>query len=161
MSKDTVYEKLLWEQIEEHIPHISKKEARFRQVDKIPSIGAFMKYYENDCSDCMLHKKEVENVISNLPEILKHKGAYLDKKMQTWTSHLKNKHGVYPDYYFNYRYATYGLLLGLAIGISLVYIFKGKLVFAPIGVIVSITLIIGVVYGSILDNKVKKQGKKY
>ncbi len=76
--KDKAYEQKLWEQIEVHIPKLSKREARFRQVDKIPTLGAFMKAYEKDCSDCLLYRKEIERVLVNLPEILKHKPVELE-----------------------------------------------------------------------------------
>lgn len=156
MSKDTAYEALLWERIEQQIPKISKREARFRQVDKIPRLGAFMKTYENECADCLLYRKEIERVIANLPEILKYKGGELEGEMESWVEHLKRHHGVYPDYYFNYRYATYGLLGGLFLGALLSYIFKGVFLFSIIGLVTSVCLIAGVIYGTQLDNKIRK-----
>lgn len=161
MSKDTAYESILWERIQEQIPKISKKEARFRQVHKIPALGAFMKKYENDCADCLLYRKEIERIIANLPQVLKYKGKELEQEMEVWTTHLREQHSIYPDYYFNYRYATYGLFLGLLLGTLLSYIFHGIFLFTFIGLVTSVTLIAGVLYGSFLDNKVKKEGRNF
>lgn len=161
MAKDKAYEELLWKRIEEHIPKISKKEARFRQVDKIPSLGAFMKSYENDCADCLLYRKEIERVVANIPDILKYKGAELEREMEVWKTHLREKHGVYPDFYFNYRYATYSFGGGFLLGILLSYLFYNDFRFSTIGLITSACLIVGAVYGMQQDGKVKREGKNY
>lgn len=161
MSKDQAYEASLWERIEEQIPKISKREARFRQVDKIPTLGAFMKTYENECSDCLLYRKEIERVIANLPEILKYKGAELEREMEAWKTHLREQHGVYPEYYFNYRYATYCCFAGLALGAVGSYLFRGEIQLPTVGLLTSICLVFGVIYGSRLDAKLKSEGKNY
>lgn len=161
MSKDKAYEAVLWERIEEQIPKLSKREARFRQVDKIPTLGAFMKAYEHKCSDCLLYRKEIERVIANLPEILQHKGADLEHEMEAWKSHLSEQHEVYPDFYFNYRYGTYGFFVGVLVGTLLSYLVHGAFYFGFVGFVTSILLICGVLYGVRLDAKLKKQGKNY
>ncbi len=159
--KDKAYEQKLWEQIEVHIPKISKREARFRQVDKIPTLGAFMKVYEKDCSDCLLYRKEIERVLVNLPEILKHKPVELEQEMEVWKKHLQENHGVYPEYYFNYRYGTYSFFVGLCLGALASYLLKGEVVFSIMGLITSVFLIAGVLYGSRLDTKIKTNGKNF
>ncbi len=159
--KDKAYEAKLWELIEVQIPKISKREARFRQVDKIPALGGFMKTYENGCSECLLYRKEIERVIANLPEILTHKGAELEREMEVWKTHLRENHGVYPYYYFNYRYGTFSFLAGLLLGIVSSYLIKGMLFFPIIGIITSVCLIIGVLYGSRLDAEIKRNNKNY
>ncbi len=159
--KDKAYEAKLWELIEVQIPKISKREARFRQVDKIPALGAFMKAYEDDCSECLLYRKEIERVIANLPEILKHKGAELEREMEIWKNHLQENHDIYPDYYFNYRYGTYSLLIGLFVGAVSSYLIKGILFFPIIGIITSVCLIIGVLYGGRLDVEIRRNNRNY
>ncbi len=159
--KDKAYEKQLWEQIEVHIPKISKREARFRQVDKIPTLGAFMKAYEKDCSDCLLYRKEIERVVINLPEILKHKPVELEREMDAWKKHLQENHGVYPDYYFNYRYGTFSFLGGLCLGMVVSWLFKGEVNFQILGIVTSIFLIVGVLYGSKLDTEIKNNAKNF
>lgn len=161
MGKDKAYENILWEQIKEQIPHISKREARFRQVDKIPALGAFMKAYENEDSDCLLYRKEIERIIANLPEVLQHKGAELEREMEAWKTHLREQHGVYPDFYFNYRYSTYSFLGGFFVGILLSYFIYGTFRFGIIGLATCICLIAGAFYGMQLDAKIKQQEKNY
>ncbi len=155
--KDKAYEAKLWELIEVQ----TKREARFRQVDKIPALGAFMKAYEDDCSECLLYRKEIEKVVANLPEILKHKGAELEREMEIWKAHLQENHNIYPDYYFNYRYGTYSFLIGLLVGVVSSYLIKGMLFFPIIGIITSVCLIIGVLYGSRLDAIIKRDDRNF
>lgn len=161
MNKDKAYEELLWERIKEQIPRISKREARFRQVDKIPSLGAFMKGYEDNCSDCLLYRKEIDRVVANLPEILQHKGAELEREIEIWKTYLQENHGVFPEYYFNYRYSTYSFFAGLLLGALLSYIVRGLVLFSYVGAVTSICLFFGFFYGSRLDAKVKRNGKSY
>lgn len=161
MSKDSTYEAWLWERIEEQIPKISKREARFRQVDKIPALGAFMKTYETECSECLLYRKELERVVLNLPQVLQYKGADLEREMEAWKAHLMEKHGVYPEYYFNYRYSTFSFFAGLLLGMALSYLFNGTILLSFVGLVSTVFLIGGFIYGSNRDNKVKKEGKVF
>lgn len=161
MGKDEAYEAILWERIVQQIPKLSKREARFRQVDKLPALGAFMKAYESECADCLLYRKEIEHVIANLPQLVQHKGAELEREMEVWKTHLREQHEVYPDFYFNYRYATYSFLGGLLLGALLSYLLYRTFQFSTIGLVASVCLIIGAVYGMQQDGKVRRQGKNY
>ncbi|PVX51845.1 hypothetical protein C7377_0135 [Balneicella halophila] len=161
MGRDKAYEEWLWERIKEQIPKISKREARFRQVDKIPALGAFMKTYESNCSECKLYRKEIERVVENLPKVLKYKGPELEREIEAWKEHLKEKHGVFPDLYFNYRYSSYSFFAGLVVGAVLSYLFYDTVLLSSVGLTASAFLIAGVIYGSRLDAKVKKEGKNY
>lgn len=161
MIKDKEYEAILWERIKEQIPLISKREARFRHIDKLPALGAIMKYYEQDCSDCLLYRKEIEHVIANLPKVLKYKSKELEDEMSRWTKHLQEAHQVYPDYYFNYRYSTFGFFGGVLIGVIFSWIFYGAISLVPVSIPTMILMVVGYVYGLNLDMKVKKRGKNY
>lgn len=161
MIRDKEYEALLWERIKEQIPMISKREARFRHIDKLPALGAIMKHYEKDDADCLLYRKEIEHIIANLPEVLKYKAKELEEEMEQWTKHLQEAHQVYPEYYFNYRYSTFGFLSGIILGAVFSWVFYGHLSLVPVSIPTMVLMIAGYLYGFNLDMKVKKKGKNY
>ncbi len=159
--KDKSFEKQLWEQIEMHIPNISKREARFRKVDKIPSLGAFMKALEKECKDCQNYRQELEQTLANLPFLLKEKPTILEKKMDSWTLHLQKNHEIYPQFYFNYRWGAGSFFAGLFLGIVLSFLVKFEFDFQIISLITCFFLLAGSLYGNHLDVKIKNKGKNF
>ncbi len=161
MENSEVYQKRLEDLIVEQLPYLSRREARFRHVDSLPLIGRHFAQHQHDCAGCLACRKELDKLVEDLPRMLGQQVRTYEDCLEKWRKHLKEKHQIYPEDYFNYRYVTIGLIVGLALGSFACFLFYQAYHFTLFSSITMIALITGYMIGLQKDGELRKNKRNF
>jgi len=134
--------------------HISVKDYRFYQIEKLKRIAALLDKDKN-CLNCKHGKIELEKIVNELDRLINKSGvnrSEYEKRVEKLIKHLKDDHQIYQAHHFTYTYSGIYTLIGVVFGLLLSYsifnTFNPRIFFMCAGV--------GMVAGNILGNKKDK-----
>jgi hypothetical protein len=142
--------------------HISLKDFRFYQIDKLKRIAKFLEQNSN-CLDCKYAKIELDLIVDDLDRLINKSGvnrSEYENRTEKILTHLKKNHGVYQAFHFSYTYAAIYTLIGIVFGLLLSYgLFFGfnpTIFFLASGV----GMMVGYILGNRKDRFCKRNGKQ-
>lgn len=144
--------------LKEQEKNILPKDYRFYLVGRFIKLASHVDKNAAKCVECNNFKKDIEEVSSNLAELLNSSKA---NKLKYETindkiiNHLNKVHHLRPKRYYTSFYSVLGILAGVILGFALTYF-----IFASISKIILFVLLIGFLTGNYIgyrkDRKIKK-----
>lgn len=136
--------------------HISVKDYRFYQIEKLKRIAALLDKDKNiNCLNCKHGKIELEKIVNELDRLINKSGVNrreYEKRVEKLIKHLKDDHQIYQAHHFTYTYSGVYTLVGVVFGLLLSYgifhAFNPRIFFMCAGV--------GMIAGNILGAKKDK-----
>ena len=136
--------------------HISVKDYRFYQIEKLKRIAALLDKDKNiNCLDCKHGKIELEKIVDELDRLINKSGVNrreYEKRVEKLIKHLKDEHQIYQAHHFTYTYSgiytLVGVVFGLLLSYGIFYAFNPRIFFMCAGV--------GMVAGNVLGSKKDK-----
>ncbi|MGZ2370813.1 hypothetical protein ACXR6G_13610 [Ancylomarina sp. YFZ004] len=144
--------------------HISIKDYRFYQIEKLKRIAALQDKDKNkNCLNCKHGKKELEKIVNELDRLINKSGvdrSEYEKRVEKLIKHLKDEHQIYQAHHFTYTYSGIFTLVGVAFGLllsyGLFYSFNPHIFFMCAGV----GMIVGNLLGAKKDKHQARTGKQ-
>lgn len=147
------------EPIEEQLKDVKEKDLRFFRVDEfkrnIRRTGENM----NSCPVCNKNRIPITEVCQTLLQAIQVPGKSrreYDRLISNLSRHMRKEHNFYPPYHYTYLYSFFGILAGLTAGFLLSLLFP-SLVLEMFSLGFSLGIIPGYIWGSIKDNKIRKE----
>ncbi len=136
--------------------HISVKDYRFYQIEKLKRIAALLDdTKQKNCLDCKHAKIELGKIVDELDRLINKSGvnrSEYEKRVEKIIKHLKDAHQIYQEHHFTYTlsgiYTLVGIAFGLIIAYGVFHSFNPHIFFACAG--------IGMITGNIRGSKKDK-----
>lgn len=142
--------------------HISVKDYRFYQIEKLKRIAALLDKNTN-CLNCKHGKIELEKIVNELDRLINKSGVNrreYEKRVETLIKHLKDDHQIYQAHHFTYTYSgiytLLGVVFGLILSFGIFHAFNPRIFFMCAGV----GMIAGNILGSRKDKHQARNGKQ-
>ena len=105
--------------------HISVKDYRFYQIEKLKRIAALLdEDKQKNCLNCKHGRIELENIVNELDRLINQSGtnrSEYEKRVEKLIKHLKDAHKIYQAHHFTYTYSGIYTLIGITLGLLVSY----------------------------------------
>jgi len=144
--------------------HISVKDYRFYQIEKLKRIAALLdNEKQKNCLICKHAKIELEKIVNDLDRLINKSGvnrSEYENRVEKLIKHLKDEHQIYQAHHFTYTYSgiytLFGVALGLIVSYGTFYSFNPHVFFLCAGV----GMVIGNIRGAKKDKLQARSGKQ-
>lgn len=163
MSKHTSWLGTFNEHLSRENEKISPRDARFFHVERFSRIAEIVNQQSGSCQSCSDLGYQLLEMSEKLGDMINGSGRDLrqyENLLESSASHLRDAHGYYPPFYFNYLYNFYGFAAGLAVGISLFFLFPDWNAYQVLLLPPAIGFLAGQLAGRKKDNRLRQHGKK-
>ena len=157
MYKDELWYRQLIRDIEEHRLDFTDKQLRAYQVDLMLRLALRIKETSDTCETCRSFQSALSRLEEDLPELPGSRAQchHQAQQLRLVTEHFVKAHRLAPAQYYTRLYANYGFVTGLLFGIAVGLLVWGNGLYLPVASVAG--LILGVVYGSSVDARVKRE----
>lgn len=148
-------------QVEEYI---SVKDYRFYHIARLKEVASRISgYEENNCVVCRSHKKQIEKLAQQLSKMVNGTGVQrkqYENRLEGMITHLRDKHGVYPAFYFAYLYSFRYMMGGIGLGIISSYAIFMQFQWNVLLICLGLGIVVGNITGSRKDSQIRRSGKQ-
>ncbi len=145
--------------VNEKLKDARQSDLRFFRVDEFKRNVERTGNFSGKCPVCKKEQINIREVVDKVDQAINKPGKErreYDRLIYRLATHMQNAHGYFTPYHFTYRYAFYGMSTGLALGFLLMMAFSDyNWAFLSGGF--SLGLLIGYIYGSHKDRKVREK----
>ncbi len=142
--------------------YLSLRDYRFYQIEKLKRIALLIEQ-QNHCSECEKMKQELELIVDEMNRLINESGtdrSEYENRVEALILHLNQAHQVYQMYHFTYRYATYSVLISVAVGVLLSFILFQQLNGTFFMICLGLGILIGNILGSRKDSICKREKRQ-
>lgn len=147
--------------IEEQNEKINSKDIKFFNLSILKDLARFTQRFSHNCETCKTNKEIIMQMsLDSKEKINTIKGRNeITKNIDKITKHLRKEHKMYIQRYMLALYSIIGLLIGFTVGFGVGYYFQTYQFFILVGT--SVGLLVGRVWGKIIERKLHKNGQLY
>ena len=145
--------------IDEKLKNSRPSDLRFFRVEEFKRNVDRVGTYSGKCPVCNKAQINIKEITAKIDVAIESPGKTrreYDRLMNRLATHMNSVHGFYTPNHFTYSYSLYGMLAGTGIGfILMMFLSEYNMAFISAGF--SIGLLIGYLYGSNKDRKIRQK----
>jgi len=157
MYKDELWYRQFIRDIEQHRSDFTDRQLHAYQIDLMLRLALWIKEASDACETCRSFQSALSRLAEELPELPGSKAQchHQVQQLRLIVEHLVKAHRLAPAQYYTRLYANYGFITGLLFGIAVGLLVMNNGLYVPVAAIAG--LILGVVFGSSVDARVKRE----
>ena len=158
--EESVWYRLLDEQVQEEVKKLYKTDFRFFHVDTFLNYAKTIEGFSGECTECSDFKNNINDLADNLASMISGTVAsrrQFEDHLEKIRKHLRLVHGIYTKDYMLSLFSFVGIVGGSLLGFIIVLLVNKSMTFEGLIIGAFIGLIIGRIYGKIADKKLEKK----